>query len=102
MSDPFTRLVMRETGGGGGGKRREPPPARPPFVAHVCTDWTPEHVQKHLAACERGRDPVTGEWDIDPDDADQSWAWMWEMTPATRPDGSWRAWTPVIREMEVP
>ena len=44
------------------GKRREPPPARPPFVAHVCTDWTPEHVHniRRLRARPRSGDGGMG------------------------------------------
>jgi hypothetical protein len=107
MTDALDRLIMREAGGGGGGRkrgRRGPPPARPPFVAHPCVDWTPEHVQDHLRACRDGRDPVTGEWDIDPANPSEVWAWLWETMPRARADGSldWGAWQNAIREVEVP
>jgi hypothetical protein len=107
MTDDFGRLVLREGGGGGGRaarRRRGPPPRRPPFVAHPCTDWSESLVKEHLLACQTGRDPVTGEWDIDPDDPRECWAWLWETMPRTRPDGTldWGAWSSVIREVEVP
>jgi hypothetical protein len=106
MGDSFARLIQREAGGGGGGGRRRrsrPPPSRAPFVAHPCTDWTPEHVEEHLAACQRGRD-ASGQWDIDLTDPAEIWAWIWELTTAIRPDGSldWGPWAPFIREVEVP
>ena len=105
MTD-FAR-IMREAGGGGGGRirrRRGPPPARPPYTAHVCTDWDDALVKEHLQACQTGRDPVTGEWDIDPDNSAECWAWLWETMPEVRPDKSldWGAWAGVIREVEVP
>jgi hypothetical protein len=106
MSDDFNRLVLREGGGGGGRNRRRrgPPPGRPPFTAHPCIDWDPEHVEKHLQACRTGRDPVTGEWDIDTDNQAEVWAWLWETTPRARPDGSldWGPWQPFVLEVQVP
>lgn len=106
MSGDFGRLVLREGGGGGGrvGRRRGLPPRRPPFTAHPCIDWDEELVQQHLRACQTGRDPVTGEWDIDPDNASEVWAWLWEHMPTKRPDGSldWGAWTGAVHEVVVP
>ena len=106
MTDSFSRLILREGSGGGGRatRRRRGPPPRPPFIAHPCTDWDDAHVQEHLRACQTGRDPVTGEWDFDPADEAEVWAWLWETMPEVRPDKSldWGAWAGVIREVEVP
>ena len=104
MSD-FGRLIAREGGGGGGGgKRTRGPKRRPPFIAHPCTDWDDALVKEHLQACQTGRDPVTGEWDIDPENPAEVWCFLWETMPGVRPDGSldWGAWTGLVREVVVP
>jgi hypothetical protein len=106
MNDPWTRLIAKEAGGGDGVRRgrTKGPRRRPAFVAHPCTDWDEEMVKEHLAACVSGRDPITGEWDFDPENPAEVWAFLWETMPRTRPDGTldWGAWAGAIREVEVP
>jgi hypothetical protein len=105
VADDFERMIRRAAAGGGdrGRKRRRSgPPDRPPFIAHPCTAWDDAHVRKHLAACERGRDPTTGEWAIDHHDSAQVWAWIWETTAKSQPDGSIDFGPWPVREVEVP
>ena len=102
MTDDLDRLLMREAGGGGGGRkrRRGQPPSRPVLVAHPCTNWTDAHVQKHLRAFRRAHD-AEGQWDFDPDDADEVWCYLWESMGTRRPDGviDFGPWQ--VREIEV-
>lgn len=83
MADPFTALILRESGAwnSGSGRRRRTrgPRRRKPFVAHPAAWWDADVTASHLEGCRTGRD-ASGEWKSWPDMTEhERWSWYWEL-----------------------